>query len=45
MVKGRKLKMKITMVMLVSVDGKTTQGNNQNISSWSSIEDQKHFFP
>lgn len=44
MVKGRKLKMKITMVMLASVDGKTTQGNNQNISSWSSIEDQKHFF-
>ena len=37
--------MKVTIVMLSSVDGKTTQGNNQNIYSWSSIEDQKHFFP
>ncbi|MEK7522702.1 MAG: dihydrofolate reductase family protein [Patescibacteria group bacterium] len=36
--------MKITMVMLSSVDGKITQGNNQNIYSWSSIEDQKYFF-
>ena len=36
--------MKVTMVMLSSVDGKTTQGNNKNIYSWSSIEDQKHFF-
>lgn len=32
------------MVMLSSVDGKSTQGNNQNVYSWSSIEDQKHFF-
>lgn len=32
------------MVMLASVDGKTTQGNNQNVYSWSSIEDKKHFF-
>ena len=36
--------MKVTMVMLSSVDGKTTRGNNQNVYSWSSIEDQKHFF-
>ncbi|MBI5123570.1 dihydrofolate reductase family protein [Candidatus Roizmanbacteria bacterium] len=36
--------MKVVMVMLASVDGKTTQGNNQNIYSWSSSEDQKHFF-
>ena len=32
------------MVMLASVDGKTTQGDNQNVYSWSSVEDQKHFF-
>lgn len=36
--------MKVTMVMLASVDGKTTQGNNSNIYIWSSKEDQKHFF-
>lgn len=36
--------MKVTMVMLVSVDGKTTQGNNKNVYTWSSKEDQKHFF-
>jgi len=36
--------MKVTMVMLSSVDGKTTQGNNKNVYSWSSKEDQKHFF-
>ena len=36
--------MKVIMVMLVSVDGKTTFGDNQNIYSWSSIEDQKQFF-
>ncbi len=36
--------MKVTMVMLASVDGKTTFGDNQNVYSWSSIEDQKHFF-
>ncbi len=36
--------MKVTMVMLASVDGKTIRGNNQNIYTWSSIEDQKHFF-
>ena len=36
--------MKVIMVMLVSVDGKTTFGDNQNIYSWSSIEDKKQFF-
>ena len=36
--------MKVTMVILASVDGKTTFGDNQNVYSWSSIEDQKHFF-
>lgn len=36
--------MKVTMVMLVSVDGKITQGNNKNVYTWSSKEDQKHFF-
>ena len=36
--------MKVTMVMLSSIDGKTTQGNNKNVYSWSSPEDQKHFF-
>lgn len=36
--------MKVTMVMLMSVDGKTTQGTDKNIYLWSSFEDQKHFF-
>ena len=36
--------MKLTMTMLASVDGKTTLGDNQNVYSWSSIEDQKYFF-
>jgi len=36
--------MKVIMVMLVSVDGKTTFGDNQNVYSWSSIEDKKQFF-
>lgn len=36
--------MKVMMVMLSSVDGKTTWGNNPNVYSWSSIEDQRHFF-
>src|SRR3972149_9690226 len=44
MVKGRCKKMKVIMVMLVSVDGKTTFGDNQNVYSWSSIEDKKQFF-
>lgn len=36
--------MKVTMVMLMTVDGKTTQGENENIYIWTSSEDQKHFF-
>ena len=36
--------MKITMVMLMTVDGKTTRGENKNIYTWTSSEDQKHFF-
>lgn len=36
--------MRITMIMISSVDGKTTQGNNKNVYLWSSPEDQKHFF-
>ncbi|KKP51412.1 MAG: Dihydrofolate reductase region [Candidatus Roizmanbacteria bacterium GW2011_GWA2_33_33] len=36
--------MKVTMVMLSSIDGKTTQGNNKNVYVWSSKEDQRHFF-
>ncbi len=36
--------MKITMVMLASVDGKTTKGNDTNIYTWTSPEDQKYFF-
>lgn len=36
--------MKVTMVMLASVDGKTTKGNETNIYTWTSQEDQKRFF-
>lgn len=36
--------MKITMVMVASADGKTTKGNNANVYTWTSKEDQKHFF-
>ena len=36
--------MKVTMVMLSSVDGKTTKGNDNNIYTWTSAEDQKYFF-
>ncbi len=36
--------MKVTMVMLSSVDGRTTQGNNTNIYTWSSKEDKQFFF-
>jgi dihydrofolate reductase len=32
------------MVMLSSVDGKTTKGNDNNIYTWTSTEDQKYFF-
>lgn len=36
--------MKVTMVMLSSVDGKTTKGSDSNIYTWTSPEDQKYFF-
>lgn len=36
--------MKVTMVMLTSVDGKITKGDDNNIYSWTSLEDQKYFF-
>lgn len=36
--------MKVTMVMVASIDGKTTHGNDPNVYKWSSIEDQTHFF-
>lgn len=36
--------MKVTMVMLATVDGKTTRGDNTNIYTWTSPEDQKYFF-
>jgi dihydrofolate reductase len=36
--------MEITLAMVMSVDGKTTRGNDVNIYSWTSSEDQKHFF-
>jgi len=44
LVKGRDKKMKVIIVMLSSVDGKTTKGNDNNIYSWTSAEDQKYFF-
>lgn len=36
--------MKVTMVMLVSADGRTTRGCDDNIYTWTSREDQKYFF-
>lgn len=43
--KGRRnKKMKVTMVMLASVDGKITKGSDTNIYTWTSFEDQKYFF-
>lgn len=35
--------MKITLAMVMSVDGKTTQGNDPNIYTWTSSEDLVHF--
>lgn len=35
--------MKITLAMVVSVDGKTTRGDESNVNDWSSDEDQLHF--
>lgn len=31
------------MVMVMSLDGKTTQSDDPHIHSWTSLEDQKHF--
>lgn len=36
--------MKVIMVMVMSVDGKITRGDDPNIHTWTSQEDQKHFF-
>lgn len=36
--------MRIIMVMLATVDGKTTKGDESNIYTWTSPEDQKYFF-
>lgn len=35
--------MKVTLVMVVSVDGKTTRGDENNVYGWSSPEDRLHF--
>ncbi len=35
--------MKITLLMVASLDGKTTRWNEKNIHAWTSKEDQKHF--
>ena len=35
--------MKITMVMLMSLDGKTTRGNEADVRAWASAEDQAYF--
>lgn len=35
--------MKITLAMVMSVDGKTTRGSEQNIYAWTSREDQIYF--
>lgn len=45
MVKGRKRKnkMKVILAMVMSADGKTTKGNNPNVYTWSSQEDQEFF--
>jgi len=36
--------MKVVMIMVSSVDGKTTKGSDPDVYKWSSPEDQKHFF-
>ena len=36
--------MKITLAMVMSADGRTTKGDDPNIYSWTSAEDQVHFF-
>lgn len=44
MVEKRSKKMKVTMVMLMSIDGKITKGDDKNIYKWTSPEDQNYFF-
>jgi len=34
----------ITLAMVVSADGRTTKGDDPNIYTWTSQEDQDHFF-
>lgn len=36
--------MKITLILVASVNGKTTRGNETNIYSWTSQEDKDFFF-
>ena len=36
--------MKVTALMVASVDGKITRGAETDIYSWTSLEDQEHFF-
>ena len=36
--------MKVVLAMVMSLDGKTTQHNANDIYHWTSQEDQKHFF-
>lgn len=36
--------MKIILVMVASLNGKITKGNNPNIYSWTSLADQRFFF-
>ena len=36
--------MKVILVTVMSLDGKTTKNDNPDIYHWSSPEDQKHFF-
>lgn len=36
--------MHITLVLVASINGKITRGNDPDIYKWTSVEDQKHFF-
>ncbi|MBI2029692.1 dihydrofolate reductase [Candidatus Gottesmanbacteria bacterium] len=36
--------MKVTLVLVTSVNGKLTEGDNTNIYKWTSKEDQQYFF-
>ncbi len=36
--------MHITLIMVSSIDGKTTRGEDPNVYTWTSPEDQKQFF-